>query len=1085
MWSDESLSNDFEAPLIESQSGTELVNNDEGWVIGVRGEKLLRFPTDKHMVTIASTGGGKGTSVAIPNLLTHEGSIFSIEIGGATYRETWRFRKHVLEQEIHVIDPFQCTSEKSASINLLETLNPDAPDFYTDAVNFAESMLKSAGGKTPRDPFWEEAPLKLLSALLIHVRTSPDVPDSDRHLVNVVKLMSKHGSAGWRELMEDFAQDSGPYHSVLNEAGNLFSGAINETRDGIAMSVANAFKSFHDARIAEISSSTSFQLSDLRNKKCSLYVIMPETKHYQVHATWLRLLVERAFAACPNFGDAGKRFGHNDRVLFMLDEFTQLGKLDAVDIGMQTARQKGITIWAIFQDLGRLQSVYGEKTAASVLGSAGVTQVFDIGDPVTSKYVSERIGRKLIYIPGIQFGWSGGESNQEQWSLASSETKAEGVSQSSSVGETENWNLTVAEGTSESTTHTTSLGTSDNSAIDTSPKNILGLPSLDYKKSPSMTNFMRAEKRNFSRTSNSGVSDSTQTGTSHTESESKGGGRTSSQTTGTNRTTSKGETDTKGGSKGENSGWQYNLTLTPQIIPGLDPAEVENALGSNNNQILFIRAKTRVMCLLERRSFFHEVPRLYRCARGDFSILPPPNPYTQLNRVAFVKPRPITTSLPSIPAGEVYSAKTYTVQPALTSTQKASLDPEDSSSPAEYSDALRHFQQAVSMKARGPALSLVEDNLYSVFTRSGAAIDEEASRHRAEMETVKRGILSEQSKNASHFKVLETHRREAETKHERLVEKIKRSLITGKELDDYRKKLLTGHSRAGAFFSDGKEYRRYLAVLNRIARSWKGINAPPRPAAVPDVEEPNLELLSVPDLLAKPIELPTFDIPPIPTPNFEIASLRLFDFSMHGVTSPGITERLKVLSVELENGESIPIRELQEMIHEKSQREPSLWDRTGFNARSLSNLRYKRNSVMPKLLKQLRDYQHAADAVQKSFHEWTQASNALNKTNHDRLAGFSSQLRTCLDQLKDSERKLDAYIESLQKTALAFARIEDGLRDFFLQTHNMIATSAEWEKLQANEVRFLGAENEETNSEPQKSSSRTKYEEIDPYLDTK
>ena len=65
-------------PIVESAGGKELLDNEEGWVIGVRGNRLLRFPTEKHMITMANTGGGKGVSVAIPNLLTHEGSVFSI-----------------------------------------------------------------------------------------------------------------------------------------------------------------------------------------------------------------------------------------------------------------------------------------------------------------------------------------------------------------------------------------------------------------------------------------------------------------------------------------------------------------------------------------------------------------------------------------------------------------------------------------------------------------------------------------------------------------------------------------------------------------------------------------------------------------------------------------------------------------------------------------------------------------------------------------------------------------------------------------------------------------------------------------------
>ena len=57
--------------------GSDLIKDikDTGYCIGARGKALLRLDTDRHFITMASTGSGKGRSVVIPNLLQHTGLI--------------------------------------------------------------------------------------------------------------------------------------------------------------------------------------------------------------------------------------------------------------------------------------------------------------------------------------------------------------------------------------------------------------------------------------------------------------------------------------------------------------------------------------------------------------------------------------------------------------------------------------------------------------------------------------------------------------------------------------------------------------------------------------------------------------------------------------------------------------------------------------------------------------------------------------------------------------------------------------------------------------------------------------------------
>src|SRR5688572_33383934 len=59
------------------------------------GEAPILYGEDRHLLTIAPTGAGKGRSVIIPNLLRFEGSVIVIDPKGETWHVTARRRKEM------------------------------------------------------------------------------------------------------------------------------------------------------------------------------------------------------------------------------------------------------------------------------------------------------------------------------------------------------------------------------------------------------------------------------------------------------------------------------------------------------------------------------------------------------------------------------------------------------------------------------------------------------------------------------------------------------------------------------------------------------------------------------------------------------------------------------------------------------------------------------------------------------------------------------------------------------------------------------------------------------------------------------
>jgi len=94
-------------------SSLEKSTTNTGYIVGSKDGKLLRVDTDTHLISIARTGGGKGKTVAIPNLLDHEGSVLSLEIDGETLLATEFYRRNILKQQIRILDPFHAPKHLS------------------------------------------------------------------------------------------------------------------------------------------------------------------------------------------------------------------------------------------------------------------------------------------------------------------------------------------------------------------------------------------------------------------------------------------------------------------------------------------------------------------------------------------------------------------------------------------------------------------------------------------------------------------------------------------------------------------------------------------------------------------------------------------------------------------------------------------------------------------------------------------------------------------------------------------------------------------------------------------------------------
>ena len=107
-------------------------------------------------------------------------------------------------------------------------------------------------------------------------------------------------------------------------------------------------------------------------------------------------------------------------VLFMLDEFAQLGRLEVIERNMALMRGYGIKLWPVFQDLAQAQDIY-EKRWESFISNAGVLQTFAPQDVTTREYLSKLSGQRLYWLKTV--GTNTGQSMGPQSSMSAGVTE--------------------------------------------------------------------------------------------------------------------------------------------------------------------------------------------------------------------------------------------------------------------------------------------------------------------------------------------------------------------------------------------------------------------------------------------------------------------------------------------------------------------------------------------------------------------------------------------------------------------------------------------------------------------------------------
>ena len=127
----------------------------------------------------------------------------------------------------------------------------------------------------------------------------------------------------------------------------------------------------------------------MKAQPTTVYLVLPPDR-LATYARWLRLMLAQGLTDLARAPASPAR-----PVLFLLDEFAALGRLEPVERAMGLMAGYGIQLWPILQDVHQLRALY-ERRAGTFLSNAGVLQIFGVNDHDSAKLVSDLLGQETV-----------------------------------------------------------------------------------------------------------------------------------------------------------------------------------------------------------------------------------------------------------------------------------------------------------------------------------------------------------------------------------------------------------------------------------------------------------------------------------------------------------------------------------------------------------------------------------------------------------------------------------------------------------------------------------------------------------------
>ena len=355
------------------------LRSKEGMLLGV--DKGGYFIADgfQHALLFAPTGSGKGVGFVIPNLLfwNHSMIVHDIKLENYELTSGWRAKQG---QECYVWEPSN-PDGRTHCYNPIDWVSSKPGQMVDDVQKIANLIIEEKD-------FWNNEARSLFLGVVLYLLSDITKAKSFGEVVRT--LRSDDVVYNLAVVMDTLG---GVMHPVAYMNLAAFLQKADKERSGVISTLNSALELWANPLIDTATASSDFNIQEFKKKKVTVYVgLTPDniTRLQKLMRIFYQQASEFLSRKMPDLKE--EPYG----VMFLLDEFPTLGKMEQIKAGIAYFRGYRVRLFLIIQDTQQLKVTYEEAGMNSFLSNSTFRITFAANNYETANLISPLCGNKTV-----------------------------------------------------------------------------------------------------------------------------------------------------------------------------------------------------------------------------------------------------------------------------------------------------------------------------------------------------------------------------------------------------------------------------------------------------------------------------------------------------------------------------------------------------------------------------------------------------------------------------------------------------------------------------------------------------------------
>lgn len=408
--------------------------DNNGIIIGMYNNQLLRFGGQQFVALGAPTRSGKGVGIVIPNLLDYTNSCVVQDIKLECFEFTSKYRKEILKQEIFLFNPYSfkthrynplyyidmkgenADAELNDFANILYPLKNDgsvtdyfngkAKDLFIGLCYMMNDLLGTRKGIAFLQKYELECSFSLYGILKLSEGLNFEVEIVDGEIKTISNFADTYNILVEMKMVSPKAKE---------RIDAFFEIKSDNERSSAMGSFISPLAIFRADNMRLATSANDFDFRDLRRKKMTIYIGITPDKLTSakpiLNIFWQQLILINVQQGLPQ---SNKELKHP--CLLLMDEFTASGYLATYSSAISFMAGYDLRSLIIYQADSQLTNNkpegYGQAEANTLLKNHACRIYYAMKDD-DAKRLSESLGTKTVKQRSRNLGQGGGGSESE------------------------------------------------------------------------------------------------------------------------------------------------------------------------------------------------------------------------------------------------------------------------------------------------------------------------------------------------------------------------------------------------------------------------------------------------------------------------------------------------------------------------------------------------------------------------------------------------------------------------------------------------------------------------------------------------